>query len=393
MSGAGGRKIGSAVLDGFMPRPSPEIRAELSRLQFERLRGQIPFLYGVGTFSMLLIIWLAILGGASTTALSLLATIPLFSLWRIAMWGKEVRTEFDPASRERFINRAVLMGAGMLTLCSLVAIYCFLERALEPAMILPISLAFGTICIAFSFSPIPWAAIAFLALGIMPCALALIIDGDVLGLMVAFSSVSVGLLLVRFIGEHYRQILGSLHLEHRIRQQAVRDPLTGALNRRGFDAEVEKYLLAGETMALGLIDLDDFKAINDRRGHSAGDAVLQSVPERLTVTLPNGAVIGRYGGDEFAFLISGESAAADLAAIVRRSLDAICQAVPHDGSSITPTASLGVAVGTGGQSLAEILYSDADAALYTAKSAGKRRAVVRHADGSVIWMDALPRSA
>ena len=376
--------------DGFLPRPTPEVRAELGKLQFERLRGQIPFLYGVGAFSMLLIIWLAVLDGASTATLTLLATIPLFSLWRIAMWRKEVRTEFELESREQFIKRAVVMGAGMLTLCSLVAIYCFLGRILEPAMILPISLSFGTICIAFSFAPIPRAAIAFLALGIIPCALALIIDGNVLGLMVAFSSLSVGLLLVRFIGEHYRQMLGSLHLEYKIRQQAVRDPLTGALNRRGFDEEVDTRLLAGETLALGLIDLDDFKAINDRRGHGAGDAVLQALPERLTLSLPKGSAIGRYGGDEFAFLVSGENAGAGLVEIVRKSLDAICQSVPYEDSTIGLTASLGVAVALGGQSRADLLYSDADAALYTAKSAGKRRAIVRGADGSLIWMDASP---
>jgi diguanylate cyclase (GGDEF)-like protein len=97
----------------------------------------------------------------------------------------------------------------------------------------------------------------------------------------------------------------------RVREELARmsrtDPLTGCLNRRGFEERarraVESAAQAGGSLAVVLVDLDGFKQVNDTSGHAAGDLVLQQTAERLTAAARPGDLIGRLGGDEFALLV------------------------------------------------------------------------------------------
>jgi diguanylate cyclase (GGDEF)-like protein len=93
----------------------------------------------------------------------------------------------------------------------------------------------------------------------------------------------------------------------RLQYESLHDPLTGLYNRRGFEAQVIHAVSRAQrykwNFALVLLDLDGFKAINDRRGHQHGDAVLRNVGERLRLGLRAGDVAARFGGDEFALLL------------------------------------------------------------------------------------------
>jgi diguanylate cyclase (GGDEF)-like protein len=93
------------------------------------------------------------------------------------------------------------------------------------------------------------------------------------------------------------------------RAMAELDPLTGVCNRRGFDLALERAAASHEPYALILIDLDDFKRVNDQQGHPAGDAVLQSVATVAATVARQGDCVGRIGGDEFALLAPGAGAA------------------------------------------------------------------------------------
>jgi diguanylate cyclase (GGDEF)-like protein len=162
----------------------------------------------------------------------------------------------------------------------------------------------------------------------------------------------------------------------RHRDAALVDPLTGLLNRRGFEAEADRMLLRaardGSSTALLMLDLDHFKAINDSWGHPIGDLVLQSVAKAVATELRGGDVIGRLGGEEFVIALAGNRTdqAAVLAERVRRAISAL--AVRQGETIVHLTISIGVAAQRGATSL-DKLMTLADEALYRAKAAGRNR--------------------
>ncbi|GIJ48858.1 hypothetical protein Val02_57440 [Virgisporangium aliadipatigenens] len=160
--------------------------------------------------------------------------------------------------------------------------------------------------------------------------------------------------------------------ERDLQQQAARDPLTGLFNRAGFAAEAQR-VLADEAhdrgCALMLIDLDDFKTVNDTRGHPFGDALLASVAERLRRTVRPLDLVARLGGDEFAILACDLTAeAAD--ALAERLLVELTVPLAVDGHALVVRASVGVAHGTPEAGMDEMIR-DADIAMYAAKDRGK----------------------
>jgi diguanylate cyclase (GGDEF)-like protein len=159
------------------------------------------------------------------------------------------------------------------------------------------------------------------------------------------------------------------------------DPLTEVYNRRGFirAVEREKNRAGRHHVGLGLllIDLDFLKSVNDSYGHHAGDAVLAEVARRLRQALRNYDICARWGGDEFAVLVS-ECDASTLSGIAAKMLAAVnCGPIRVNGDSDVPvTVSIGGCVAAAGDSI-EMIAAKADAALYTAKSAGRNHMVIR----------------
>jgi diguanylate cyclase (GGDEF)-like protein/PAS domain S-box-containing protein len=164
------------------------------------------------------------------------------------------------------------------------------------------------------------------------------------------------------------------HLEDRLRHLADHDDLTGLINRRRFQEELERHLAEGRrygmTGALLVLDLDGFKAVNDNHGHSAGDHVLRGVAEALKNRLRETDVVARLGGDEFAVLLPRETPEA--AEEVCRSLE---QAIPAE---VAVPGDRRIEVSIGFAPFAEDVLSiddvlsAADASMYKAK-AGRPR--------------------
>ena len=171
--------------------------------------------------------------------------------------------------------------------------------------------------------------------------------------------------------------LENARLHERVQRQATTDELTGLVNRRRFlealETELERARLFETPLSLVLADLDDFKLVNDRHGHIAGDHALQTFGDLLQEHLRVVDVAGRLGGEEFAVLLPETSAesATLVADRMRRALGDAPLDLP--GGNLVPlTASFGIAELAPGQA-AEQLVSSADAALYEAKAAGKNR--------------------
>jgi diguanylate cyclase (GGDEF)-like protein len=158
--------------------------------------------------------------------------------------------------------------------------------------------------------------------------------------------------------------------------QAVRDPLTDLHNRRHLMDEVgpmlEQASLADEPVGVVVLDLDRFKRVNDQLGHLVGDAVLVAMADRLRAAAPSGALVARWGGEEFVVVVAGADAdaGANLAEALRRS----CEEEPLvAGGAVECTLSAGVAAyPSDGATLTELLLA-ADRALYEAKDAGRNR--------------------
>jgi diguanylate cyclase (GGDEF)-like protein len=170
--------------------------------------------------------------------------------------------------------------------------------------------------------------------------------------------------------------------------QTRRDELTGVLNRRGFYDFLEKVIATsrkGESIGVLVIDLDQFKGVNDRHGHACGDNVLRHVARQLAEATREGDCIGRLGGDEFAIALTATTAEAADAVAAR--IHAVLTATPliDEHGAITISASVGAVVSKAAiKESAEAMLRRADKAMYELKHLGPqpmpRLAAVRRHD-------------
>ena len=162
---------------------------------------------------------------------------------------------------------------------------------------------------------------------------------------------------------------------------ASRDPLTALYNRRGMISHLEQWKSWAERydrpLGVLLVDIDDFKNVNDSHGHAVGDLALKAVADALSRTVRGSDMVARYGGDEFA-IIAPETDRAELSTLATRLVQAVRETELRDwdGSPIRLSISVGGVVASpkaaGGGSI-DALLAAADGGLYAAKQAAKNR--------------------
>ncbi|AUF94587.1 two-component system response regulator [Pseudomonas sp. 02C 26] len=170
-------------------------------------------------------------------------------------------------------------------------------------------------------------------------------------------------------------VVRSLHQQ--LEQQAVTDPLTGLLNRRGFYQAAEAALLRNEhsekVQALMYMDLDGFKRINDSLGHEAGDEILHWVASQLKDCLGSEALLARMGGDEFTALFDGLPYPELAGRFAERVLERLSITHQVDGVDVSLGVSIGIATYPDCGGTFEGLLRAADTAMYAAKHAGRQQ--------------------
>lgn len=165
-----------------------------------------------------------------------------------------------------------------------------------------------------------------------------------------------------------RDVTAEKEHERVLLRRAETDPLTGVLNSRAFrDALVDNLARVDGALSLALIDIDNYKQVNDDYGHAVGDAVLCEVVTRLKAATGEAGILGRVGGDEFALLLPG-TAAADARVRVSHALQELRGSAFRHGGTVT--ASAGVAEWEAGHDEGS-LYRQADVQLYLAKAQGR----------------------
>jgi diguanylate cyclase (GGDEF)-like protein len=163
----------------------------------------------------------------------------------------------------------------------------------------------------------------------------------------------------------------------RIEQLAFYDSLTGLPNRVLFDDRIRQTIGAAKRYNRGFavmyLDLDEFKEINDRFGHPAGDLVLNSVADRLLATLRESDTVARFGGDEFVVLQPVVNGFADASDLAHKIVSAMQEPVEVDGTEHVVHTSIGIALYPSDGASTDELMQHADSALYRAKRAGRNR--------------------
>ncbi len=165
--------------------------------------------------------------------------------------------------------------------------------------------------------------------------------------------------------------------ETKLKHQAHFDALTRLPNRVLFADRLQMMIAQSqrrrELLAICVLDLDGFKAVNDRHGHKAGDLLLREVAQRLSENVRNDDTVARLGGDEFALLLGGLISGQECEHLLRRVLNSLAQPYTVNGHVVSISASIGVTLFPNDGSDQEILVRHADQAMYQAKQAGKNR--------------------
>lgn len=176
----------------------------------------------------------------------------------------------------------------------------------------------------------------------------------------------------------FRDMAERRRLETELRTQASTDALTGLSNRRHFLAEMARELnriqrTPAQPAAVLMVDLDNFKGVNDRYGHAAGDVVLRHFATTLALSLRGSDLVGRLGGEEFSVLLPDSSLehGGQLAERLRRLVAAAT--VTADDATVCYTVSIGVTLMVAADDTVDRVLARADAALYRAKDGGRDR--------------------
>lgn len=189
--------------------------------------------------------------------------------------------------------------------------------------------------------------------------------------------------LIIFGWRRYRELTGEVAERRKAEEQArflaEADPLTGCLNRRSVTASADQLIAEasqrGEAVAFIMIDLDQFKQINDSWGHSAGDRMLTESARRLSAALPTNALIARVGGDEFACIVPFDPARpGQIDQLLDSLTKSISQPVSHADATLETTISAGIYRRNPGSSEStQAALHQADIAMYQAKKRGRNR--------------------
>jgi diguanylate cyclase (GGDEF)-like protein len=389
--------------DGFAAcgaTPDANFEAALLREQYRSLARLGPYVHGV-----VILATVALCGATARTSLLEWIVFPLavvtVSTFRLMSWlkarhGVELATA-DLVRRE-VIGASVLWPALAFAL-AMIAAASTAESNVVEFTLAQIAVWIAVAACAFCLSALGSVAGVAVAAATAPLVVAFLTRGADLTLWLAALLTIAACFVIRMLGENFRMFAEIVRSRFAIAEQrraaenarqaamaiALTDDLTTLPNRRCFQGQLaERIKAASEAarpFAVGLIDLDGFKPINDRHGHPAGDEILRQVARRLARTMEGRGAAARMGGDEFAILCDGIGARDEAIALGDEIQAIFATPFAVDGLDIALTGAAGFALFPSSASEPDELVRLADAALYRAKAIGH---------GGVAVLDSAP---
>ena len=342
---------------------------EFEQLQYQRLLAVVPLLYiaiAINTLASAV----ASQGDFPTLyqwvfpAILACASVVRFGIW----WRRRSRPVSLEVAR-RHLRFVVLFAAVLGSFAGIWSVLAFFETHETRRVMAATFVALGAFAATNCLASVPRAAVAAVVCSLGPISLALLLSGDLAAM--GASLILCAVLQLRLVFSQYHAMRNSHFLQQTMRELADTDSLTGLKNRRALDRAIKDTINGRAGFALVLLDLNDFKLVNDRHGHAIGDALLVQVAERLTAYADNDAVIARLGGDEFAILVRTVNHKRDLERGVARLTKMLAMAYVCDEKWLSISASAGIArFGVDGRTATE-LFRFADRAVYQAKSDAK----------------------
>jgi diguanylate cyclase len=362
---------------GFRSTFVPEnIRDQLRLHQYQQIHRQIPTLYAA--------VMSIVLGSgvAMTEAFPMIFRVALpavvmsICLIRLRIWTQREMASVTAEAADRHLKALFYVAVLICVITSLWSLVIYFGTQVPYRGRVPIFIAIAAISSACCLSSVPRVAITVLISTLLPTCIALLLSRDQVLVAMAFGLFIVVTLQARLIITQFAQTVNAISLQQQMRQLADSDALTGLANRRAFLAAVEADIgnpERSDPLTIAMIDLDDFKPVNDRFGHYAGDEVLRITATRLQSLCTPYGFAARLGGDEFALLLDKPISPGELHALAKKILADTAKPCLFDGRSAKVTACIGWAQWPSDGKTADDVIRAADRALYAAKYSGRSK--------------------
>jgi diguanylate cyclase (GGDEF)-like protein len=349
---------------------------DLAIAKYQELKRQVPLLYALLSVNAVAVAYTHLDHAPHWMTLWLPGVLVSISIVRMTSWLLKRDTSISSTAALKELRRTIVLGSVLA--CAYISWSLALSHYggdHEQAHV-AIFIAITIIGCIFCLMPLPQAAVVISAIVMIPALYYYLSMGDTVYAAISINIALVAAVLIRVVLSAYQAFKKSVlsHIETQrlnaeITKIAHTDPLTQLPNRRLFFSELPRLFLAASDStrecAVGLIDLDRFKAVNDTMGHMFGDQLLQAVSQRLKDAFLTRGLIARLGGDEFAFCL--EANGGDATAFANSVCEAISAPYQIAGVNVSIGATCGIALlSTVGESGS--LYDAADYALYKGKS-------------------------
>jgi predicted signal transduction protein with EAL and GGDEF domain len=196
----------------MFPVPSEATHDLLQQHQYERIHGQVPYVYMAGIFNVFVVMYILRINAVPAVHFILPIILIVFCSIRMCnlLFNKKQVTTLDVKSK---LNSTTIIASGLTALASAGCLLAYYDRVVANPIFIPISLALGAFCIAHCLAPLRTAPILVLCIGTFPVSLALLLSGDIISIASAVSIFSAACLQIRVINEQYIQMITSLTLE------------------------------------------------------------------------------------------------------------------------------------------------------------------------------------